>query len=87
MHFISKKSFFQVFERTVVFFWNAFDFSREASTFFKMLSVYEQQAERLYELYRAGRMGEKSLLFDFCLLQRNDETAAMYLIFLLKRNL
>ena len=72
----------------LLFFWNAFDFSREASPFLKkMLSVYEQQAERLYELYRTGRMGEKSLLFNFCLLQRNDETAAMYLIFLLKRNL
>ena len=62
-------------------------FSRSIHLFKKMLSVYEQQAERLYELYRAGRMGEKSLLFNFCLLQRNDETAAMYLIFLLKRNL
>ena len=51
-----------------------------------MLSRGEQEAERLYELYRAGRMGERSLLANFWCLERESKLGALYFVWLLKRS-
>ena len=50
-----------------------------------MLSQGEKEAERIYELYRKGRMGERSLLTNFWCLQRQSQIGALYLIWMLKR--
>ena len=50
-----------------------------------MLSEGEKLAERIYELYRVGRMGECSLWANFWCLKRQSETGALYLVWLLKR--
>ena len=50
-----------------------------------MLSQGEKEAERLYVLYAAGRMGERSLLANFWCLKRRSETGALYLVWLLKQ--
>ena len=50
-----------------------------------MLSQGEKEAERIYELYRKGRMGERSLYVNFWALKRQSEIGALYLVWLLKR--
>ena len=49
-----------------------------------MMSPGEEEAERIYELVRQNRMGERSLISNFWALQRRDEEAARYLCWLLK---
>ena len=51
-----------------------------------MLSDGEREAERIYELYRINRMGEKSLVANFYCLLRRSHIGALYLVWLLKRH-
>ena len=51
-----------------------------------MLSDGEREAERIYELYRINRMGERSLLANFYCLLRRSHIGALYLVWLLKRH-
>ena len=58
---------------------------RDALFLAKMLGEGEKLAERIYELYRQGRMGERSLYANFWVLKRQSEIGALYLVWLLKR--
>ena len=48
-----------------------------------MMSPGELEAERIYALFCAKRMGKCSLRDNFNSLRRRDELAAMYLVWLL----
>ena len=48
-----------------------------------MMSQGELEAERIYALFCAQRMGKGSLRHNWNNLRRRDEVAAMYLVWLL----
>ena len=51
------------------------------------LSVSEVTAERVYDLFRTGRMGKHTLIHNFrCLAKRKDNMGAYYLTWLLARS-
>jgi hypothetical protein len=51
------------------------------------LSVSEIMAERIYELFRTGRMGTHTLIHNFhCLAGREDKNGAFYLTWLIGRS-
>ena len=51
------------------------------------LSVSEVMAERIYELFRTKKMGEKSFTHNYhCLARREDKTGVFYLTWLLGRS-
>ena len=60
-------------------------FSRKQAFPLPIMTPGEEEAERIYELLRAGRMGERSLLANFWCLERLDKAAAWYLAWLLKQ--
>ena len=47
----------------------------------KMLSQQELLAERMYNLFRIGKMGHKSFIYNFRLLAEEEENISVYYLF------
>ena len=46
-----------------------------------MLNHQEKLAERMYELFRTGKMGHKSFIYNFRLLAEEEENISVYYLF------
>ena len=46
-----------------------------------MLNHQEKLAERMYELFRTGKMGHKSFIYNFRKLAEEEENASVYYLF------